>query len=188
MALETDCIILTDWPVPQSKPGIIGKGWRDVGLPDRKPFGNQLEGKPYCILSTVCRQLYDETCLLPYALNTFSPITLKRMDAWLSLRLPVQCNAIVSFKVTEAMVEDYWFDRHYTFSSMSPNIRRLYVDLWPLPRRHAQPLAPCTDTQLAEIITGLESHLEQKEDPGVSIIATRCHIGGEGVFRSIRGL
>jgi hypothetical protein len=66
---------------------------------------------PYCILSTVCRQLYDETCLLPYALNTFSPITLKRMDAWLSIRLPVQCNAIVSFKVAESMVEDYWFDR-----------------------------------------------------------------------------
>jgi hypothetical protein len=77
---------------------------------------------------------------------------------------------------------------HYTFSSMFPNFRRLYVDLWPLPRRHAEPLAPCTDTQLAEIIAGLKSHLEQKEGPGVSIIATRCHIGGEGVFRSIRGL
>jgi hypothetical protein len=110
------------------------------------------------------------------------------MDAWLSLRLPVQCNAIVTFKVAEAMVEDYWVDRNNTFSSMFPNLRRLYIGLWPVPRRHAEPLAPCTDTQLAKIIAGLKSHLEQKEGPGVSIIATRCHIGGEGVFRSIRGL
>jgi hypothetical protein len=154
MALETDCIILTDWPVPQSKPGIIGKGWRGVGPPDQKPFGNQLEGKPYYVLSKVCRQLYDEMCLLPYALNTFSPTTINRMDAWLSLRLPVQCDVIVSFKVAEAMVDDYWLDRNYTFGSMLPNLKRLYIDLWQLPRRHAEPLV--------QVIAGLKSHLERK--------------------------
>jgi hypothetical protein len=47
VALETDFIILTDYASPQSKPGIVVKGWRDFGTPEWKPFETQLEGKPY---------------------------------------------------------------------------------------------------------------------------------------------
>jgi hypothetical protein len=52
---------------------------------------------------------------------------------------------------------------------MFPNLKRLYIDLWSLPKRHAGPFAPCTEEQLARIIAELKSYLEQKEGPDVTL-------------------
>jgi hypothetical protein len=103
------------------------------------------------------------------------------MDAWLASRLPVQHNAIVSMKVAENMVTDYWFARDWTFVGVFPNLKQLYVDLWSLPKRYAGPRSMSTDEQLTKVIAGLKSQLEQKERSGINIIATGCDIRGEAV-------
>lgn len=95
-----------------------------------EPLENEstISGAPYILLTLVCRQVYHETCLLPYSLNTFS---FERTAFWMwnSNRLPVQRNVIRTLDLP--LNPDHLYERQNTFElrSIFPALEKVYVDV-----------------------------------------------------------
>ncbi|KAF2847628.1 hypothetical protein T440DRAFT_557310 [Plenodomus tracheiphilus IPT5] len=81
-------------------------------------------------LLQVCRQIYEETSLLPYALNTFKPVSRKALNTWVSRRLNVQLACVRSIAFCEYIIKEYWASEQYAFKHTLPALKELHLDAW----------------------------------------------------------
>lgn len=108
------------------------------------PLSGVISGfvKPTFQLPRVSRQVYAETAILPYSLNTFKftghvnkrvgkhrGLGYCAMDCWLDHRIPAQIKAIASLVVDDQYFYRYSEGRRPAFKNRFPALQTLIVDL-----------------------------------------------------------
>jgi hypothetical protein len=88
------------------------------------------DGTLYTNLSSVCRQVYDQTQLLPYLLNTFTFRSSDTMLVWIGCRIPIQMEKVKFLKVPAYSERYYEEGSDKKFTDHFPQLEVLYVDLW----------------------------------------------------------
>ena len=171
MALQEGCIEIASQSVSLMSFNTILRAYRYSSSPD-EPTGIRYQGS-YTSFASVCRQMYSETCLLPYTLNTFCFDSHKAMQTWMSCRLAVQRHAITSFKPPTAMIREYIKKQSSTFKKWLPKLKTLYLDLWAPIETRARTMM---DEDITSWIEQRKQELEKREGPGVVIIVTKYNI------------
>ncbi|KAF2118250.1 hypothetical protein BDV96DRAFT_569538 [Lophiotrema nucula] len=96
--------------------------------PVRRPYI-----EPTFQISRVCRQVYYETALLPYQLNTFSfhgnysVDDCKCFDEWTKSRNPAQKKAVASLQPPRSYFGLYEANRRANFCDKFPGLKRLDI-------------------------------------------------------------
>ncbi|EDU50964.1 hypothetical protein A1F94_007232 [Pyrenophora tritici-repentis] len=136
----------------------------------------------YTTLSPVCRQIYDETCLLPYALNSFWFYSTDAMQAWISKRLPAQLRQVKEVKVPAYFESRYEFEQGYKFTSYFPMLKVLYIDLWR--GRMCNEIIGWSKVQIDEDLQARRRSLLAKERAGLELVVTNyvATVFGRNVF------
>jgi hypothetical protein len=92
MVLQEPCLLVQNWSCSTLSSDQYLTTYINPNQEDpHHDFGTAWEDtdSPYAVVSSVCRQVYYETCLLPYALNTFTFNSHQALTTWIDCRLPI---------------------------------------------------------------------------------------------------
>jgi len=124
----------------------------------------------YSTLSLVCRQIYSETYLLPYSLNSFWFYSTDAMQRWISHRLPAQLRQIKEVKAPAYFEGIYESEYGYKFTNHFPMLQVLYIDLWR--RRMCNEIIGWSKVQIDEDLQARMRSLLAKERAGLEVVIT----------------
>lgn len=128
------------------------------------------EAGSYRVLSLVCKQMYDETCLLPYALNSFGFTSMSALRTWTSSRLPIQLRQIKVLKTPPFSDRAYFKQSYCRFTDLFPHLEVLYVDLWNA--RYSSEMNGWSADQIEQDLQQRTKVLLQRERSGLIIVVT----------------
>jgi len=137
------------------------------------------EAGSYPLLPLVCRQMYDETCLLPYALNSFAFTSMSALRIWTSSRLPIQLRQIKVLKTPIFSERAYFEQSSCRYTDLFPHLEVLYVDLWNA--RMSSEMNGWSADQIEQDLKERTKVLLQRERSGLKIVVTEyTNIGVAG--------
>jgi hypothetical protein len=126
-------------------------------------------GSLYVTLSSVCRQVYNETSLLPYALNTFTFLSAEAMTLRISYRLPIQLEEVMALKVPkDFFLLSYEMTSSCTFTKWYSKLETLYLNLW---LRHGD-MSGWTADRFRNHLDDRKKELLKKEKDDLKIMIT----------------
>jgi hypothetical protein len=129
-------------------------------------------GKLFTNFPLVCRQIYDETCLLLYTLNTFTFRSSEAMLLWIGCRIPIQMRKVKFLKVSAYYEQAYEERSDCVFTDRFPQLEVLYVDLW---RKHGE-FRGLTAAELRDNLDDRVKTLLKQEKTGLKIIITGYYL------------
>ena len=144
------------------------------------------EAGSYRALSLVCRQMYDETCLLPYALNSFGFTSHTAMRTWTSSRLLIQLQQIKVLKIPMFCELRYLNQPSWRFTDIFPHLQVLHVDLWNA--RDIPEMSGWSAEQIEQDLQDRTKVLLQKERSGLQIVVTEYRnlgIAGTNILQAV---
>lgn len=182
-AIGNNCISIVQERRPMGSTHNVVKNY---GPPDhfQDKYPTLGESSAYYHIPLVCRQVYNETALLPYSLNIFSfkSAGLRRhvlpeevgIQKWLDGRLPVQISAITALLVSDKFAHMRLLHRELKFHSTFANLRIVYIRTFEIisyshiPFHDAQLLDWCFRVD-GMVVKGNEEEGESASGPGFKI-------------------
>ena len=169
MVLQKPCLQIRDFVVHTPTADIILRTQICYGGLN-KALVEDKEAESYPLLSLVCRQMYDETCLLPYALNSFGFTSMNALRIWTSSRLPIQSRQIKVLKTPISFERAYFEQSSCRFTDLFPHLEVLYVDLWNA--RFSCEMNGWSADQIEQDVQERTKVLLQRERSGLKIVVT----------------
>ena len=135
------------------------------------------EDKSMTLLPATCRQLYEETHALLYALNTFAFTDEQSMRVWFSCRTQTQKKQVRSLKLPDTASCYYRSPHDISLAAVYPQLQTIYIDMWRVVARENNP-EELDQKILLQLLAAEKVKAWQKEGDSVKIVAT------EYVYRS----
>ncbi|KAF3040077.1 hypothetical protein E8E12_005267 [Didymella heteroderae] len=125
------------------------------------------------LLPIMCRQMYEETHGLLYALNTFAFTDEQSMRIWVSCRAQCQRKLICSPKLPNTVTGYYGSSYGINFAAVCPQLRTICIDVWGIVTRENE-LEGVSQEELLQLLAAEKARACQKEGGSVKIVATEC--------------
>ncbi|KAF1925337.1 uncharacterized protein M421DRAFT_8017 [Didymella exigua CBS 183.55] len=133
------------------------------------------EGNAVILLPIICRQLYDETHGLLYALNTFAFTDEHSMRVWLSCRAHSQRKQIRSLKLPGGATGYYRSAHNISLVAVFPQLQTIYIDFWRIVQMENDLVSGgLSQDDLVQLLVAEKSKAREKEGDNIRVIATEC--------------
>lgn len=131
------------------------------------------EGRPTSLLPVVCRQLYEETSGLLYALNTFAFTDGLSMRVWISCRTPTQRQQIRSLKLPSSTAGYYKSPHNVSLVAIFPQLQTIYIDIWRIVERENK-VGGIEQVDITHLSMVEQTKVRAKEENKVAVLTTEC--------------